>query len=212
MALRFGNYLRLCGTFLGSTLAFPSAAPGGQVPAFDSGKCNLTTDELDIYSATIQEVLLKDHDDSARVIIRERTSAGYPPGMASMKSTEDEEKDLLGSISTSARDNFDAQNKTSCILEPHIQPVERIQLLSAREERASFLGRSGSWKLFNAKYPGAIGFTIVSRIGFNSEHDQALVYLGNSCGLLCGHGYLVVLKKHNGKWKVLNQASVWAAG
>jgi hypothetical protein len=195
-----------------TALAWPLAATGQQLQPSDSEKCNLTADEVDVYSATIQEVLLKDQDGTAKVILRERTSAGYPPGIASMKSTEDDEKDLLASINTETRADFDAQNKTSCILDPRIQPVERIQLLNARDERASLLGRVGGWKAFYKKYPGATGFTLLSRIGFDSAHDQALVYLGNSCGLLCGHGYLVVLRKHDGKWKVLKQGSIWAAG
>jgi hypothetical protein len=171
----------------------------------------MTPDDLDVYSATIQELVLKDHDDSARVILRERTSIGYPPGMASMKSTEGKEQEVLSSARVDTRDDFDAKNKIPCSLDPHIQPAERIQLLSGREERAVFPRGSGSWKAFYKKYPGATGFTLLSKIGFDSTRDQALVYLGNSCELLCGHGYLVVLRKHNGKWKVVKQAEIWLA-
>ncbi|MGA8224586.1 MAG: hypothetical protein WB780_23275 [Candidatus Acidiferrales bacterium] len=193
-------------------LVFPGLACAGNAPAAEPEACNLTPDELDVYSATIQELLLKDHGDPARVILRDRTSAGYPPGMATMKSTAENQKEVLEASTLETRDDFDRKNKAPCKLEPKIQPVERIRLLTQMDEQVSFPRGSGSWKIFYANYPGATGFTLVSRIGFNSARDQALVYLGNSCELLCGHGYLVLLKKHNGKWKFLKQAGIWVAG
>lgn len=193
-------------------LAFPDLAFAANARAAEPEECNLTPDELDVYSATIQELLLKDHGDAARVILRDRTSAGYPPGMASMKSTAENEKEVMGASTLETRDDFDRKNKAPCKLEPKIQPLEKIQLLSHMDEQVSFPRGSGSWKIFYANYPGATGFTLVSRIGFNSARDQALVYLGNSCELLCGHGYLVLLRKHDGKWKVLKQVGIWVAG
>jgi hypothetical protein len=192
-------------------LACSPSVSGRQGPGANPAECGMTPDDLDVYSATVQELLFKDHEDTARAILRERTSIGYPPGMASMKLTEGKEQEVLSSARMETRNDFDEKNKIPCSLDPHIQPAERIQLLSAREERISFPRGSGSWKAFYAKYPGAKGFTLLSRIGFNSTRDQALIYLGNSCELLCGHGYLVLLRKHNGKWKVVKQAEIWIA-
>lgn len=192
-------------------IAWPNRAYARNAGAADSQECNLTPDEANVYSVAIQELLLKDHDEGARVIIRERTSAGYPPGMASMKSTRENEQELLGSASVGTREDFETKNNTPCKLDPHIQPVERIQLLTFLEEQAIFPRGSGSWKAFYKKYPGATGFTLLSRIGFNSVRDQALVYLGNSCELLCGRGHLVLLRKHKGNWKIMKQADIWIA-
>jgi hypothetical protein len=193
------------------SVACADPAPAVNQQAASSQDCGLTPEELDVYSATIQELLLKDHDDTARVIIRERTSTGYPPGMASMKSSEENERDVLASASVETRGDFDTRNKSACKLDPHIRPVERIQLLTFLEEQVVFPRGSGSWKAFYKKYPGATGFTILSRIGFNSAHDQALVYLGNSCELLCGRGRLVLLRKHKGNWKIVKQGDIWVA-
>ena len=211
MGLKYRDSLSPLGVFVLIVLISPHAASAKQAPAPNPEGCNLTAEELEVYSETIQEVLLKDQDDTARVIVRERTSDGYPPGLASMKSHRGETKELLNSLHVGTRDQFDAQNKTSCILDPHIRPTGRIQLLSAREEQASFPKGGGSWKEFYKKYPGATGFTLLSRIGFSSKRNEAMVYLGNSCGLLCGNGYLVVLDKHKGKWKVVQQAHIWVA-
>jgi len=189
----------------------PDSASARTAQTAGSQECALTPDELDVYSAAIQELLLKEHDDSARVIIRERTSTGYPPGMASMKSSEENERDVLASASVQTRGDFDTRNQTACKLDPHIRPTERIQILTFLEEQASFPRGSGNWKAFYKKYSGATGFTILSRIGFNAAGDQALVYLGNSCELLCGRGHLVLLRKHKGNWKIVKQADIWIA-
>jgi hypothetical protein len=41
-----------------------------------------------------------------------------------------------------------------------------------------------------------------SRIGFNSDSSQALVYLMNSCGRLCSTRYFVLLEHHGDVWTV----------
>ena len=68
-----------------------------------------------------------------------------------------------------------------------------------------------SWKEFYKQYPGATGYTLLSNIGYDPTRNEALVYLGNSCELLCGHGYLVVLGKHKGQWKILKKAAISAS-
>jgi len=188
---------------------WPHAAFARGATAADAEACNLTADELEVYSTTIQELLLKDHEDTARVILREKTSVGYPPGMAAMKSTKENEREVLDSTSVEIRDDFDKKNKAQCKLDPQIQPVDKIQFITFVEEQVN-LPRA-NWKAFYKKYPGATGYTMLSRIGFNSGRNEALIYLGNSCELLCGHGYLVLLRKHKGQWKVWKQGTIWVA-
>jgi len=211
MNLKHSGFLWLLFPALVGYLGFASPAAAQQAKSDTAEECNLSADELEIYSATIDELLFQGPDPAARAILRERTSIGYPPGMASMKNTKTGEKELLGSVRMDTRIDFDARNKLPCTLEPHIEPVKRVQLVGAGDEFLSFPRGSGSWKAFYRKYPGATGFTVLSRIGFNPAKDQALVYLGNSCELLCGHGYLALLKKHKGKWSVVKSAKIWIA-
>jgi len=49
----------------------------------------------------------------------------------------------------------------------------------------------------------------LSRIGFNSSKTQALVYVANVCGGLCGTGEFYLLGKVDGKWKIQNELIVW---
>ncbi|HEY0322992.1 MAG TPA: hypothetical protein VGC66_18700 [Pyrinomonadaceae bacterium] len=60
----------------------------------------------------------------------------------------------------------------------------------------------GGWEAFHRKYPKSNGFLTLSRVGFNADKTQALVYKGWSCGGLCGGGAYILLRKKNGVWVV----------
>jgi hypothetical protein len=60
-----------------------------------------------------------------------------------------------------------------------------------------FTKHGGSWDAFYKTYPKAAGFWNISRPGYNSTHDEAMLYVGHQCGGLCGTGHLYFLKK---KW------------
>jgi hypothetical protein len=64
---------------------------------------------------------------------------------------------------------------------------------------------------FRALYPGAKGIMQLSRVGFNSSLDQALVYDGyeRSCTGTFGDGYIYFLQKCTGGWLVTYQERVW---
>ena len=51
----------------------------------------------------------------------------------------------------------------------------------------------------------------MSAIGFDASHHQALVYVGNSCGMLCGNGYVLLLEKKKDKWVAAKTAKIWIA-
>lgn len=65
------------------------------------------------------------------------------------------------------------------------------------------------WEKFYRKYPNSPGIVFFSRVGFNDRYDQAFVYVGRSCGGLCGAGEYVLLNKVNGRWVVKNEQELW---
>jgi len=48
-----------------------------------------------------------------------------------------------------------------------------------------------------------------ARVGFNTENDKALVYVGNSEGGLAGAGYYILLVKENGAWVIKEEVMTW---
>jgi hypothetical protein len=67
------------------------------------------------------------------------------------------------------------------------------------------------WEEFYKKYPNSSGLVFFSRVGFNERHDQAFVYVGRSCGGLCGSGDYVLLTKVNGQWVVTGEQNLWVS-
>jgi hypothetical protein len=71
-------------------------------------------------------------------------------------------------------------------------------LLTADELKTIF--DAGSWKEFYKQYPDSGGVIELSAVGFNKDKTVAVVYMGHSCGGLCGGGGFHVLQKKDGKW------------
>lgn len=67
------------------------------------------------------------------------------------------------------------------------------------------------WNYQAINYPNANGFTEVSRVGFNSDSTQALVYVGNMEAPLAGDGIYIVLYFQNGKWKIFDYIISWVS-
>jgi hypothetical protein len=65
------------------------------------------------------------------------------------------------------------------------------------------------WDDFYRQYPGAEGFFTLSKVGFNREMNQALVYRSFACQDTCGYGSYVLLVKEGGVWRIKAQAGQW---
>jgi hypothetical protein len=84
--------------------------------------------------------------------------------------------------------------------------VEQDYTMMPQAEFEEVFGKGGSgWTEFSAKYPGASGLVVLSRVGFDADEDTALVFVYYRCGDLCGAGGLYVLVKTDGSWKVQDQ-------
>ena len=88
-------------------------------------------------------------------------------------------------------------------------------LLSAAQLATIFDGRNpaASWRKFRAAHPHSAGLVRVSRVGFDPQFADALVYVEFECGAACGSGRLVHMK-HNAsdQWDVVSGELLWIAG
>jgi hypothetical protein len=62
---------------------------------------------------------------------------------------------------------------------------------------------------FEKLFPGATGVISFSRVGFDSDLDEAMVSVRFYCGGLCGTGWRYILKKRRGKWEVADKPIIW---
>jgi len=74
--------------------------------------------------------------------------------------------------------------------------------------------KRGGWDAYYRQYPESGGLIELSAVGFNVDKTVAVVYMGHSCGDLCGGGTFHVLEKVHGKWKLIEWkggSCAWAA-
>ena len=82
--------------------------------------------------------------------------------------------------------------------------------LISQEEAARLFGKDGGgWEAFYQRYPGSLGLVSFSKVGFNSTHDQAFVYVAQTCQSTCGEGEYVLLNKDSGRWIVTVVEGIW---
>lgn len=67
------------------------------------------------------------------------------------------------------------------------------------------------WSAFHEKYPNSSGVIQISRVGFNSNQTQAILYFDYHYDMLSGEGYLFLLTKDEGKWIVKEKVNLWVS-
>jgi hypothetical protein len=93
-----------------------------------------------------------------------------------------------------------AKNKEQYTFTRRFEIKRPYTLISEKELDNFFNQDGGGWEEFYRKYPESRGYSTFSRVGFNADKTQALVYQAHGCGGLCGGGAYVLLVKKNGVW------------
>jgi hypothetical protein len=167
-------------------------------------------DEYAVWSA----VLSKEYGyrNLQRLVIKDRTALEVKP----------ERLDKLEKGLAEMVPDLEGKNETKYALENKFGVRLPCVLISAETENRLFpfasitvLDREAvdkvqkSWHEFYQEYPGAQGVLTLSRVGFNSDKSQAVVYVTNHASPLIGAGELFLLAKKNGAWKILKVHPVW---
>ena len=63
---------------------------------------------------------------------------------------------------------------------------------------------------FALRFPGAWGLTQLTKVGFNAQHDQALVQIRHWCGQPCASTEILFLKLIGGRWRVIERIPSYA--
>jgi len=106
----------------------------------------------------------------------------------------------------------DYKNKNAKIykLENKFSIPQTVILISRGELNKMFQNEKG-WDLFYEKYPNSPGIFSISRVGFNSDQTQAILYFGYQRGFVWGEGYRIFLTKDEGKWVVKEEVLMWVS-
>ncbi len=62
------------------------------------------------------------------------------------------------------------------------------------------------WNEFYRRFPGSFGRIALSRVGFSSDRNHALVLADYGCGGLCGGTRYYLLERAAGSWRIVRMA------
>jgi hypothetical protein len=175
-------------------------------------------DDYKVYSLVLQANYVRKGVE--RLVIGDHTLMALPPVMMGMTQPGDtpEMKKIRKTATKETTQDYEEKNKSPAPLENRFSVKVPIVLMSEGDrDRVFQVKGEGEKKTGNPKgfdefyrlYPKSTGFMSVSRIGYNSAKTQALLYIGNLCGGLCGTGQVFLLVKDDGAWKVQYVAMTW---
>src|SRR2546425_1211769 len=154
-------------------------------------------EEYAVYSALINQF---HYDDGKVILIQSRTDRFY-----AYDGSTDESKfikdHLPPATSPATLDNYKSVGGQSIELARRFT-LNNTYLLISEEERHQSFANMKSRQGFHEKYPNSTGITLFSRVGFNKNFDEALVYSWGYCGGDCGGGGYYLFRKKNGLWKL----------
>ena len=149
------------------------------------------------------------------IVLADHTAIGVPPGMLVLSPLQDPKSgQFLAKLSREARQDYQLKNKhpvalpSPCPFAPECTAMDIVRLTGMVMNKEK---NDKAWDKFFQRYPNAPGIFVVSRIGFNPDHTEAILYVGKSCGTLCGDGMYVWLVKRDGAWVVQGRTSIWIA-
>jgi hypothetical protein len=186
--LRFG---RFCVSLAAILIAFVIAVPACAMPSARKSPqvpCKRTPDDKAVYIAVLRDSgtwKSRLDPDSIRAYTLTETNSSWSLGPLSASA-----QILLNQSNTETRADFASKNKSSC----SIGGFRKGDIDKTAQAE-------GNWS----------GDIRLSRIGFNSTRDEALVYTESVCGSLCGSGDIFLLRKERDHWEVVAQRNLWVS-
>lgn len=166
--------------------------------AQSSSDAGVSDEEYEIYSSVIKQIYVQ--PETKLLMIEERTFR-YDFGSENDEPWRDKRKGVT--IDESAAEDYEAKYSRQWLLnKASFKLPVKINLITDLDLKAIFHGNWGElqWINYYRRFPDSGGFVMLSRVGFNTQHTQALLYVGSRCGPRCGDIHFLLLEKANGTW------------
>ncbi|MFC2025575.1 hypothetical protein ACFLUC_00085 [Chloroflexota bacterium] len=99
--------------------------------------------------------------------------------------------------------SFKQRNQQPYPLRPVLEFGTEYQLLTQEDVDELYpLDEASGWELLYEKYPNSYGFLYLSRVGFNADFNQALVYSSTSHYEQPIEGGYYLMVRKDGRWEV----------
>jgi hypothetical protein len=172
------------------------------------GAADQRVDDLAVFVALLNHPSLAGASDKRSVVVTKELVS--PPLWSDEYLREENLRRFLKKPAPSTIDAFlkavqrEGEVPVSLGRRPDITVVPGAEL--ARELEAP---GPDSWRTFARRYPQARGIVSLSAIAYGESGDEAMAYLGFSCGLVCGHGLAVVLQRNGSQWVAVEHMYLW---
>ncbi len=168
--------------------------------------------EIEIYAAFINH-FAKDIDPNKSLLIESTTALlydGFGPDVASGIRTR-----IPEASATVVADLMRAGiSLVPFSIPQHLVRQEIHYAMFSEEQRREIFNKGSlgkAWKKFYGAYPTATGIIRFSRVGFDAENKQAILYVEHACGGLCGTGFLVLFQLQWSRWEVIRNKNLWVS-
>jgi hypothetical protein len=159
----------------------------------------VSNEEYEIYSTVVQQKYVQ--SNTKLLVIEDRTFR-YDFAIENDEPWRDKPRKGVA-IDPTAAEDYETKNSRQWLLNKASFKVPvKLDFITDLDLKAIFRGHWGEleWISYYRRYSDSRGFIMLSRIGFNTAHTQALLYMGSRGGPGCGDLNFLLLEKVNGTW------------
>jgi len=178
---------------LGAILICSSVACSA-VSSLDQPPSELTDGELQVMRGFFDDTYVLASEKGLYVHLDEQTVV--PENLTS---------ETMTIASESTRSNFFWINRQQTTIPGDAFPTEPVRVDSLHGDSATWEG----WEAYYKTYPKSVGRGIISRVGFNDERTEALLYFGIQSQGLAGSGHLILLRLQGDQWVMTAKHMIW---
>jgi hypothetical protein len=189
---------------LGLTCAILAACGARPTSTPDQGTIDIETEEQAIYTAVFEEL----YGEPQMYVIMSDTAVSIQ-GVEGMDAALETIGAQMTGVDEETAASFRDRNEASFPVPANMDLDLPYVLLTSTEMDQIFDINTSSWDVFYTRYPNSPGITTISRIGFNTDYTQALVYTGTMSHWLAGAGFYIFLEKSSGEWLVMTKVMAW---
>lgn len=174
--------------------------------------------EIDVCSAVLDQCFDQPWWKPVRnyIIIRERTAyiddleyddSGNPTNKTPEECAQSIEMRFQDISADTIHDYMQKREEAARLLEVGTE-LKVSHILVSRKEIEMLL-RSSGWRAVREQYGKVAGIIELSRVGFNKDQTEALVYVAFTEGPLAGSGDYCLLRRKRDKWIIVSSSLVW---
>lgn len=156
-----------------------------------------------VYAAVLNQLY------AASMYVIMAATATEPGGRTDPASSLERVQQEMRLVDPATTESFRLRNDAPHPIHSNMALGASYVLLNQADMALIFAPNRDGWQSFYTQYPEAPGIISLSRAGFNDQLDQALVYVGVMSHYLAGAGYLILLNKVDGVWKIDQQVMTW---